>query len=125
MRRERKKRLGKFGEDLARVFLEENGYQIIDTNFSTRFGEIDIIAVSPENQLVFCEVKTRMNLVSGFPEECIHALKLLSMKHVAMSFLHRRGISPEESFRFDAITLMLFRAESKAKLRHYKNIFST
>ncbi len=49
---------GKAGEDAACVYLEDHGYKIIDRNYRTKGGEIDIIAEKGED-LVFCEVKAR------------------------------------------------------------------
>ena len=52
------KNLGDFGESFAADFLLENGYAILERNYKTKAGEIDIIA-SIGNTLVFVEVKTR------------------------------------------------------------------
>lgn len=49
---------GKEGENIACVYLEEKGYAILDRNYRTKFGEIDIVAKSPEGILLFVEVKT-------------------------------------------------------------------
>lgn len=53
-----KSALGKFGEDLACGYLVNKHYQIIKRNLREKFGEIDIIAKSPDKTLVFFEVKT-------------------------------------------------------------------
>ena len=42
------KQIGNLGEMLAEKFLEEHGYQILDRNFTTRYGEIDLVAVEAE-----------------------------------------------------------------------------
>ena len=52
---------GKFGEDVTVKYLENRGYEILDRNFHSRWGEIDIIAKINEC-LVFCEVKTRKSI---------------------------------------------------------------
>ena len=52
------KRTGAAGEDIARKHLREKGYAILDSNWSTTFGELDIIAQRGD-ELVFVEVKTR------------------------------------------------------------------
>ncbi len=60
--------LGVDGERLAKEYLEAAGYRILEQNFISRFGEIDIIATS-ERFLCFVEVKTRsssLNLATGF-----------------------------------------------------------
>jgi Holliday junction resolvase-like predicted endonuclease len=53
-----KKAVGSTGEDLACGYLEKNGYKIISRNYRMKFGELDIIAESPDKTLVFFEVKT-------------------------------------------------------------------
>ena len=54
-----RRRLGDLGERLARDHLRRAGYEVLDTNFRTRQGELDIVAADFET-LVFCEVKTRV-----------------------------------------------------------------
>ena len=67
-----RKKLGKLGEDVACRFLTLHKYKIMDRNFRSRFGEIDIIAKDNQGDiLVFVEVKTRMNDIFGLPEESV------------------------------------------------------
>src|SRR5262245_14564963 len=54
-----RRRLGALGERMARVHLEARGYAILDRNFRTRHGELDLV-VADDRCLVFCEVKTRV-----------------------------------------------------------------
>ena len=55
-----KKEFGKIGESVACKYLKKKNYEIIDTNFFFRGGEIDIIAFDTEkNELVFFEIKSR------------------------------------------------------------------
>ena len=71
-----KRRVGKWGEQLALSFLQKNHFKIFRQNYHTRFGEIDIIALDiQENQLVFCEVKTRNNTGMGYPVESVSLKK--------------------------------------------------
>ena len=63
-----KKLLGRVGEKKACAFLKDNGYKILETNYRTPFGEIDII-VEIDKITVFVEVKTRSNENYGFPCE--------------------------------------------------------
>ena len=51
--------LGAAGEELAARHLEARGLEIVDRNFRTRYGELDLVA-RDERYLVFCEVKTRI-----------------------------------------------------------------
>jgi len=54
----KREELGKLGEDLACRYLVDKGYKIIERNFRKPWGELDIIAKSPDKTLVFVEVKT-------------------------------------------------------------------
>lgn len=68
-------RQGKLAEDFAVKLLTDKGYKVIDRNFRSKFGEIDIIAIKDE-VLVFVEVKARWSLKFGKPEEAVTPQKL-------------------------------------------------
>ncbi len=61
-----KNQLGKLGEDLACGYLVDKGYKIIERNFRKPWGELDIIAKSPDKTLVFVEVKTMRKFGNEF-----------------------------------------------------------
>ena len=62
------KELGNFGENYVSNYLKNLGFNIIDRNYHTKYGEIDIIA-SKDGKIHFVEVKTRKSLLFGTPEE--------------------------------------------------------
>jgi putative endonuclease len=95
--------LGKLAEDFAAGFLQSKGYKIIDRNFRSRFGEIDIIAEDKET-LVFVEVKARWSLKYGSPEEAVTPQKLYKIKKTGeyYSLLHP---SLPEKLRIDVVAL--------------------
>ncbi|MDO8599884.1 MAG: YraN family protein [bacterium] len=66
---------GKRGERIAAIFLEKQGYKILEMNFKARYGELDIIALDGKT-LVFVEVKTRKTYEYGRPEEAVNPRKL-------------------------------------------------
>ena len=66
---------GKLAEDYAVKLLDSRGYKIIDRNFHSKFGEIDIIALK-DDYLAFIEVKARWSLKFGLPEEAVTRSKL-------------------------------------------------
>ena len=66
--------IGKNGEDKACRFLKRKGYKIIERNYMSRFGEIDIIAQNKE-YLVFVEVKTRGENSIASPREFVDSFK--------------------------------------------------
>ena len=84
-------KIGRLGEDLAGRFLEKNGYQIIDRNFSTCYGEIDLIAELGE-EILFCEVKTRSSLQYGYPELAVGAKKLEHFLGAAKIYLKLKPV---------------------------------
>lgn len=77
-------RLGLRGEQLARAFLEEKGYQIADTNYRCPWGELDIVAQDGDD-LAFVEVRTRRTSQYGEPEESLSASK---QQHLVASCQH-------------------------------------
>ena len=62
--------LGESGEDQAAFYLKNKGYTIVESNYKTVFGEIDIIA-QDKKTIVFVEVKTKSNSSFGLPEEMV------------------------------------------------------
>ena len=69
------KKTGNKGEDLATEYLEKKGYKIIERNFRTRFGELDIVCWDAQI-LVFVEVKTKIGHDFGEPEEMFNKNKM-------------------------------------------------
>ena len=98
-----RKTLGEFGERWARVYLEQNGYRIRETNFRCREGEIDIVA-QHEDCLVFVEVRTKTGSRFGTPEESVTAAKQEKLVSVAMSYLQTHDNLPSE-WRIDVVAI--------------------
>ena len=61
---------GKLGEDIALEFLSKKGYRLIERNYHSRFGEIDII-MKNDRYIIFVEVKLRKNNKYGTPAEFV------------------------------------------------------
>ena len=114
------KSLGKKGEAVAIKFLKKKGYQIIETNYLKRTGEIDIIAFdSKYNEYVFIEVKTRRNLNFGYPEESVDEKKLSKIIETAENWLENKNISNAE-WRIDIISIEW--QDKIPKIKHFQNI---
>ena len=119
------KETGRLGEDMAADFLVKKGYKILDRNYSTKFGELDIIALysnSPAKggaTLVFVEVKTKTSDQFGSPEEMITPHKLRQIQNTAQSYILSVGAGLCACpLRIDAICINL---ETKT-IKHYENI---
>lgn len=108
------KQIGDLGEKLAEKYLKKEGYEIIEKNFRTRFGEIDIIAID-EDTLVFVEVKAKRGDRFGDPGEMITPQKIEKIKRTAKHFLTEKDLC-DISWRIDAILIR------KEKIEHIKNL---
>jgi putative endonuclease len=91
------KEIGTAGENSAAEYLENLGYEILEKNYKSRMGEIDIIALSPEEVCVFVEVKTRKNTDFGMACEAVDKRKQEKLVKTAMTY--RYG----SDMRFDVI----------------------
>lgn len=80
------KRFGYKGEDLAADFLRRKGYDIVAVNYTTSFGEIDIVARYKETT-VFVEVKSRRSERFGVPAEAVHYRKRKKIVKTAQCWL--------------------------------------
>lgn len=97
-------KLGRKGEDLALVLCREKGFIIVEQNYRTPMGEIDIIAKDGE-LYVFIEVKTRRGNAYGAPFEAVTQRKREKIKKVALSYMKR--FKKEVPARFDVISISM------------------
>jgi len=79
--------LGKSGEALVAEFLIKKGYSIIDRNWRIKGGEIDLVASTSDNVIVFIEVKTRSSEIFGHPLEAINEAKQARLMRLALAWL--------------------------------------
>ena len=95
------KELGANGEEIAVRFLKTRGYRILERNYRTRLGEIDIIA-EQGGDLVFIEVKTRSAVLFGSPLESVTVSKQRQLSKVALEYVGKKGCL-DRSARFDVV----------------------
>ncbi len=116
--------LGAAGERLASEHLERRGFRILERNFRTRWGELDIVAYDGET-LVFCEVKARRDRTGGvIPLESVHGRKRSRVRRVAASWLLERTARPRAAeLRFDAIGITFDGAGRLLELVHLEGAF--
>lgn len=101
----KKQKLGKKAEQLAVKWLKRKGYRIVEKNFRSRLGEIDIIA-HQKNYICFIEVKARTHEKYGKAEEAIINRKKQKLKKVAQYYIFKNGISLDNYLlRFDVLTI--------------------
>jgi putative endonuclease len=126
---DRRQRVGRAGEQLACAHLERRGFQIVDRNYRTRFGELDIIAFDGRT-LVFCEVKSRLARKAermpraGAPLEAVHPRKRAQVRRIARRWLVERAERPRAPvLRFDAIGVTFDADERLLALEHVEGAF--
>ena len=93
--------LGPWGETLAAEYLKKKRYQIIERNYRSRFGEIDLIAKDGA-YYVFCEVKYRADERKGSPLEAVDARKQQKIFRTAMYYLTEQQLE-DVPCRFDVV----------------------
>ncbi len=117
-----KKQLGKLGESYAESFLVSQNYRILAKNFSCRYGEIDLIAISGQGELCFVEVKTRRFLKFGQLTETVSRQKLQKIIRTALHFLAESKQFLSAIWRVDLIAVKFNRFNKFQSLTHLKDI---
>lgn len=112
---------GQFGEGVARRYLQEQGYEILDTNYRKRFGEVDIVA-RYERTIVFVEVKTRHSSRYGSPLEAVDGRKQRQLSRIAQDYLITRQLESAAA-RFDVIAVTLDHSNQPVTIDHIENAF--
>lgn len=112
------------GEQLAAEHLARRGFQIIERNYRTRWGELNIVAFDGRT-LAFCEVKARRTGGrAGGPLEAVGSLKRAQVRRMAGSWLIERKERPHaEVLRFDAIGVTVDGAGRLVSLDHLEGAF--
>ena len=100
-----KRRIGTRYEELAAGCLQEQGMRILERNYRTRFGEIDLIA-EDAGTLVFVEVKFRSSAGRGMPEEAVGPKKQAVIRKQALAFLASKGLNDLTPCRFDVVAVL-------------------
>ena len=112
------RKFGIIGEKIAQDYLRNKGYEILETNFYTKRGEIDIIA-QKGNYIIFIEVKTRTNMKYGTPAMAVNSIKKKHIKFVAKIYLSLNK-RKEQDVRFDVIEVFIM--DGKCKINHLEGI---
>ncbi len=116
----RKKKInsrGVRGEDLAVKYLETHGYRILDRNYTTDIGEVDIFATD-EKTLVAVEVKSRLSLEYGTPAEAVGHEKVKKISQVTAQYIKQFRLFGVP-VRFDVVEVYL----SDRTVNHIQNAF--
>lgn len=111
--------LGRKGELIAKQHLEQQGYEIMDENWTHGKAEIDLIAYK-DKVIIFTEVKTRTGNGFGEPEDFVDNRKQRLLADAADEYIYLMNHQGE--VRFDIIAI-LFNNENNYKLNHIEDAF--
>lgn len=100
-----KKLLGRIGEKSAGKYLRKKGYKIIEKNYTTKIGEVDLIALYGD-LLVFIEVKTRSSTAYGNPGDAVDYHKQRKYVLLAKEYLMVKKEYREKPLRFDVVEIL-------------------
>ena len=115
-----KAEIGAFGEEYTVKYLKKQGYKILDRNYHSRFGEIDIIA-SKKDIIVFIEVKTRSENAIYSPREAVDFHKQQKCIKTAQTYLVQNRVELQP--RFDVSEILLQnREDNKLRLKEFNYI---
>lgn len=114
-----RKKIGNQGEDIAVRYLQQQGYRILNRNYYSRYGEIDVIC-EYNRVIIFVEVKTRRSERYGSAEESVTRVKQERLRKTALHYLQQRN-QPFKEMQFDVITVRL--GGPKPVINHIKNAF--
>lgn len=108
---------GKWGEAKAADYLKDKGYIILEMNYRTPYGEIDLIALDQQT-VVFVEVKTRRTQTFGFPEDSVNSAKRTHMVNSAQVYMQTVG---EMDWRIDVIAVSIRETNQPPEIIHFEN----
>jgi putative endonuclease len=111
--------LGEKGEELAAAHLSEQGYRVLERNYSYLMGEIDIIAMDGDI-LVFVEVKTRSFADDGPPILAVNDRKQRLLQKTAERFIVQNKLR-RPRIRYDIVSIVMGRGAPKIEI--HKNAF--
>ena len=114
--------LGKWGEDEAALYLEDEGYVIIDRDWKIGKRDLDILALSPDGKtLVVVEVKTRSGDEYQQPEEAVDGRKMRNLAIAANAYVKEHQV--DKKLRFDIISVVGV-GHQVEHLEHLKDAFN-
>lgn len=114
-----KKEIGRIGEEAVCEYLENKGYTITETNYHSRYGEIDIIASDGE-YTVFVEVKTRGGRGFANPCEFVDARKQKKIMTTAVLYMQKNEL--DTAMRFD-VAEVIYNKNAVREINYIENAF--
>ena len=121
-----RQRIGHAAEELVATRLAESGWELVERNARTRYGELDIVALDGD-ALVFVEVKAGRAGTAFGPERPVHSVdwrKQLRIRRLATAWMgERRDVRRYAAIRFDAVGVTFDRADRPLDVEHIRAAF--
>ena len=112
--------IGFLGEKIALSYLRKQKYSILETNFRSHWGEIDIIA-QKNNKVSFIEVKTRVGTAYGQPYEAVTYYKIKDLKRTINFYLLKKNLK-NYKLSLDVISIILDNNQKLQSLKYLENV---
>ena len=112
---------GRMAEDLALRYLQKHNMTLLERNFRSRFGEIDLI-MQENNTIIFVEVRARKNTAFLHPAETVDYSKRNKIRKTSQVFMQKTSAGNRYDWRFDVITL-IGRKENEMQIDWIKSAF--
>jgi putative endonuclease len=116
-----RKEIGRRGEDIAAQYLVSKGMELIARNWSTKFGELDIVA-HDGLQLIIVEVRTTTSTQFGFGFQSVQYRKQQQVRKLALQFISKQKLQ-HLPIRFDVISVLLSKEREFVDLNHLEGAF--
>ena len=122
--------IGKIGEDIACRFLREHGYEIVERNYTKKWGEIDVVA-RKEKRFHFVEVKAvsyeNLLLKGGEVEvpslaDRVHQWKAQRLARTIQTYLLERRVGDDAEWQFDIYFVFLDLKDKKPKVKVLEDV---
>jgi putative endonuclease len=114
-----RKKLGTWGESLALEYLSAKGYQLLERNFHSRYGELDLI-MKVDDVLIAVEVKTRRSRKYGYAEYSITKKKIQAIADTMTVYLDNNA-KLDQAWQIDLVVIESFGSE-QPEIIHYQNV---
>lgn len=111
--------IGRLGEEVAKKFLEQKGYKIIEQNYKTKYAEIDLIACY-KNLLIFVEVRSKIGEMFGSPEDTLNKRKINKIVWNCLNYIQHKGA--KQDYRIDAVCVVLDKNRELKRISHYEDV---
>ncbi|SFJ80387.1 YraN family protein [Thermoflavimicrobium dichotomicum] len=118
---DRRQQVGRTGEQAAADFLVGLGWRILSRNWSTRLGELDIVALDGQ-ELVFVEVRTTCGQRFGYGFQSVDGRKQQKVRRLALQYIQQRHLD-QYPLRFDVVSVLLDEAFHPKRIDHLKGAF--